>query len=161
MIEFSEKSTCAVSGHRALPKNFNREILKKELKSLIWKGYKTFLVGMAIGFDTECFLCLDELKETENLQIIACVPCLNQDERFSKAQKETYRKLLKKADGVILIQEKYDEACMKKRNAFMVERSDALYSYCIKAGGGAYQTAIIAREKGKKIYKYGETVSEN
>ena len=52
---FSINKTCAVTGHRILPKDFDRIKLKIYLGQIAENGYEIFLVGMAKGFDLECF----------------------------------------------------------------------------------------------------------
>ena len=59
---FSINKTCAVTGHRILPKDFDRIKLKIYLGQIAENGYEIFLVGMAKGFDLECFSVLTELK---------------------------------------------------------------------------------------------------
>ena len=49
----NKAKTCAVTGHRVLNQNFDSEGLTLTLKKVIKAGFDTFLVGMAIGFDTE------------------------------------------------------------------------------------------------------------
>ena len=51
--------TCAVTGHRIIKNNFNTIELKEVFVDLISKGIDTFLIGMAIGFDSLCFKILD------------------------------------------------------------------------------------------------------
>ena len=46
----------SLSGNRQLLLDFDKDKLKFELEALIKKGFNSFLCGMAVGFDTECFL---------------------------------------------------------------------------------------------------------
>ena len=84
------KHRCCFTGHRVLKKDFSDEKVSEVIDKLINNGYKTFLVGMAIGFDTEAFKVLLEIKKDIPLKIIACIPCLNQQARFNLKQKEEY-----------------------------------------------------------------------
>ena len=47
-------SSCAVTGHRVLGKNFSAERLEEALRSLCAEGGDTFYCGMALGFGTVC-----------------------------------------------------------------------------------------------------------
>ena len=47
-----------MTGHRYLPDDFDRIKLKIYLGQIAENGYEIFLVGMAKGFDLECFSVL-------------------------------------------------------------------------------------------------------
>ncbi len=152
MDVFEISYSCSFSGHRILGKDFNREELKNSIKEVINRGYTTFLVGMAIGFDTECFDLLTNLKkENKEIKIIACLPCKNQDKGFRKEQKQKYQENLKKADEIICLNEEYINGCMQQRNRFMVDNSSVLISYLRYKKGGTVYTVNYAKKKGKEI----------
>ena len=146
MISIEKQKTVALSGHRILPKSFNYKKLKELLFYLVKDGFNTFLCGMAIGFDTEAFKVLEKLRKVNDIKIIACVPCNNQDRGFNKSQKEEYHRLINSADEVIVLQDKYDAYCMKKRNCFMVDNASVLLCYLTQSRGGTYQTVTYAIE---------------
>jgi uncharacterized phage-like protein YoqJ len=151
----------AVTGHRKLPKSFDELLLKKELSAFVHKGYDTFFIGMALGFDTACFRALVELKkEGAKVKLVACVPCANQDIKFTEKQKAEYRKLLSQSDEVHVLGEVYGATAMMRRNRFMVDHADTLYAFLEKQRGGAYNTVRYARDKGKPIVFYGVAVGE-
>ena len=143
--------TAAFTGHRILGKDFNKDKLYQEIKRLISAKYDTFLVGMAIGFDMECFKALLEFKRAIDIRIIACIPCLNQDERFSRSQKEEYNRLLTLADDKIVISKEYTNTCMKKRNEFMVNYSSVVVAYLRKEKSGTSGTVNYAIKKGVSV----------
>lgn len=151
MVSIEKEKTVALSGHRILPKTFSHDRLDKLLYYLVKDGYNTFLCGMAIGFDTEAFKSLEKLRKVNDIRIIACVPCACQDNKFSAKQKVEYQRMIKSADHVIVLQEEYDEFCMKKRNCFMVDNSSVLLCYLTKSSGGTYQTVSYAKENKKDI----------
>ena len=66
--------TVAVTGHRTV-ENLNTARLEEVFRLLIKKGYDTYLVGMAVGFDTICFNILEKLREEYDIKIVACIPC--------------------------------------------------------------------------------------
>ena len=128
MSDFDILTTCAFTGHRILKKDFNEEKLSSVIDTVIKNGYKTFLVGMAWGFDLKAFEIL-LTKKNQNIDIIACVPCKNQEIYFNKAEKEKYINYLSKADKIVYVAEEYFDGCMQKRNRFMVDNSSALLAY--------------------------------
>lgn len=155
MNEFDIETTCAFTGHRILRKDFNDEKLKNIIKKTIKNGYKTFLIGMAKGFDMKCFETLLSLNN-ENIEIIACVPCKNQSENYSLKEKEKYKELLEKANKIIYFGDEYKNGCMQIRNRFMVDNSSLIISYFYINKGGTYYTVNYAIKNGKKIINYKE-----
>ena len=144
--------TIAITGHRAINADFDREKLKNTLKKFIEKGFDTFLIGMAVGFDTMCFQELEKLKEEKkDIRIIACIPCLTQSERFSKSQREEYERLLSIADDKILISKEYTKNCMQKRNEFMVNYACCVFAYLKRDFGGTKNTVEYAKKLNKMI----------
>ena len=143
--------SCAFTGHRNLGRDFNKTELERVIKGLIKGGFTTFLVGMAVGFDTECFKILENLRKTENIRIIACIPCLNQDYKFTLKQKEEYKNMLNSADEKIYVSEEYSKNCMFKRNMFMVDSASVLVAYLNTDRGGTFQTVNYAKRKNVNI----------
>ena len=62
------------------------------------------------------------------------------------------RRILKKADSVTLVSERYTPECMLKRNRYMVDKSDLVIAVFngIKSGGTWY-TINYAQKKNKTI----------
>ena len=81
-------------------KNFNANYLERLINRAVEIGYDTFLVGMAVGFDTIVFNLLEKVRAKTGIKIIACVPCNNQDLKFKQAQKKEYKRIDKNISGV-------------------------------------------------------------
>lgn len=143
--------TACFTGHRILSKLFSKTKLKKRILELINDNYDTFLVGMAIGFDTEAFKVLLEIKKQTPIRIIACIPCINQEARFNIKQKEEYRNLLASADDQIIISKEYTPTCMNKRNKFMVDYSSAVIAHLTRENGGTANTVAYAIKNQKVV----------
>ena len=122
----------AITGHRVLYPDFSQQKLEKKLVEFVDKGFDTFLIGMALGFDTVCFQTLEKIREERNIKIIACVPCLSQDSKYSKEQSEEYKRML-------------------KRNEYMVDNCFAVFAYIKRDFGGTANTVKYANKKGKYI----------
>ena len=146
-MEINRKKTICVSGHRYFGKDLKKERVESFLRKLIEKGFNTFLIGMAIGFDTLCFQILERLREENDIKIIACVPCPEQPQRFNQKQKEEYFRLLSVADEKVILSDKYTSYCMQKRNEFMVDNSFAVLCYLNKNSGGTFNTVNYAKKK--------------
>lgn len=144
--------TCAVSGNRVIQKDLDKNRLKEIFIKLITNAkINTFLVGMALGFDTICFNVLETLKSEYDIKIVACIPCRTQDYNFTKKQKEEYDRMLSVADEKIYVSNEYNNTCMFKRNRFLVDNSSILVVYSRKKTGGTIYTKNYALKKGVPI----------
>ena len=47
------ENTCCFTGHRSLGSDFSKEKLSEAIGSLVERGVTVFIVGGALGFDTE------------------------------------------------------------------------------------------------------------
>ena len=151
-----KEKTCAFSGHRILSGNFNENELKNVVNGLIAKDFDTFLVGMALGFDTACFKVLEDVRKKNDIKIIACVPCRDQYKFFNKKQKAEYGRMIDSANEVVYLSENYYDGCMFERNKFMVDNCSVLVSYLNFNRGGTYQTVKYAVENNVKIIYLGK-----
>ena len=154
-VSIIKEKTCSFTGHRILSGNFNKIEVENVVKKLIEKGYDTFLVGMALGFDTECFKVLLEIRKSADIRLIACVPCNSQSKFFKKNQREQYEFLLEQADEIINVSDNYYDGCMMVRNYFMVDNCSVLVAYLNYNRGGTYQTVKYAAGKGIEIIYIG------
>ena len=146
--------TCALTGHRVLPKNFDENRLFDDLEALIKGGCDKFICGMAMGFDLAALSCLVALRKKYRFMIEACVPFNGQEETFSPAAKEKYRELIAWCDVVRILYPEYCDGCYLARDRFMVERADLLYAYCVRERGGTAYTVNYAKKKGLKVQYY-------
>ena len=150
MSDFDISTTCCFTGHRVLKSDFDESRVEEIIDKLIKNGFKTFLVGMAIGFDLKVLEILLK-KRNNNIDIIACVPCKEQDKFFNKIQKEQYKNGLEQVDKVILLSQEYYDGCMQKRNAYMVDNSSIVVAYMYANIGGTKHAVNYAKKKEKII----------
>ncbi len=149
-IQTEEKKIkiCAFTGHRELGDFFSKRKLKKEIESLIKKGVEIFLNGMAVGFDllaAETVLSLK--KKYPFIQLVACIPCYNQEKNYQKKDKKRYMDIYKKLDEYVMTSDVYYKGCMLTRDRYMADRADVLLAYCIKETGGAAYTVKYFTKK--------------
>ncbi len=150
MNDFDLQTTCCFTGHRVLKRDFDDNKLSDIIEKLIKNGYKTFLVGMAIGFDLKVFEVL-QTKKKYNIDVIACVPCKDQDKYYNKTQKEQYENAIKNADKIVYLSEEYFDGCMQQRNRYMIDNSSILVAYMYAKIGGTIYTVNYAKKKEKSI----------
>ena len=153
MIEIVKEKTCAITGHRTIKSDLDKKVLERCFETLILGGFDTFLVGMAIGFDTLCFQILEKFREKFPIKIIACIPCNEQDKYFTFSQKKEYRRILSLVNEKIILSQNYTPYCMMARNKFMVDNAVCLVAYLNENKGGTFSTVKYAKEKNVNIIK--------
>lgn len=157
-------STACFTGHRSqkLPWRFNEEdqrcmemkvTLRFEIEQVIRRGYRTFLCGMALGFDMICAETVIELKKKyPNIKIVGALPCKTQDSKWFDKDRERYRKLLKQLDWNRCIYDAYIGAeCMLERNRYMVDNSSLMIALFNGLSGGTKSTIDYAKRKGLEV----------
>lgn len=154
---------CAFTGHRPqrLPWGSNeqdlrclalKQMLAASVEDAVQRGFTTFLCGMARGCDTyfaEAVLsCMERHRQ---VQLVAMIPCPEQPNRWSAADRQRYESILSRCSAVEILSPCYDRDCMMRRNSAMVERAQLLISVYDGGGGGTGQTVRLAQEKGVEI----------
>ncbi len=164
IIQFLNSTTACFTGHRSqkLPWGINEKDkrciamkveLRFEIEKAIQRGYKTFLCGMALGFDTICAETVLDLKEKyDNIKIIGALPCKTQDRNWTNKNKERYRNLLARLDGVRCLYDDYiGRECMFERNRYMVNNSSLMIALFNEVTGGTKSTIDYAKRQGLEI----------
>ncbi len=158
--------TLCFTGHRTIPER-DMEQLIKALDLLIEKavedGYRVFLSGGALGFDTvAAFRVLAAKEKFEGLRLMLVLPCRNQTEKWKSLKSiREYQILKDNADAVIYTGDFYDEGCMHRRNRFMVEKSSRVISYLTREKGGSAYTVNYAKRLGKESFNVADVMSGN
>ncbi|MCH5152254.1 MAG: DUF1273 family protein [Clostridiales bacterium] len=160
----NKKQTVCFTGHRSqkLPWRFNEEdercksmkkTLRTEIEKTIRRGFRTFLCGMALGFDMICAeMVLDLKKHYKGIEIIGALPCRTQDLQWSDNCRARYRSILSQLDGIRCIYDKYiGSECMLERNRFMVDNSCVMIALFDGLSGGTKSTIEYARNQGLEI----------
>ncbi len=150
-IVIDKRYTMAVTGHRVIKDNISETTLSSIFEGAISLGYDTFLVGMAVGFDMFCFRVLEKIRKEKNIRIIACIPCENQEKKYSFQQKREYEKMVASADERIVLSKEYTPYCMLKRNRFMVDNCSYLLAYLREEKGGTKYTVDYADKNGIRV----------
>ena len=154
--------SCCFTGHRPqkLPWGMNEEdprctALKLELEArlagIYEQGFRHFLCGMAIGCDmyfAEAVLRLRQ--EHPDVTLEATIPCGDQPNRWSRAQRQRYNALLDRSDKVTVLQVSYSPDCMLRRNRYMVDRASLLLACFDGLPGGTMKTILYAERSGVK-----------
>lgn len=156
--------TCCCTGHR--PKGFpfrygiDRQRHKKYLQALERKielaiteyGITDFISGMALGADLDFAEIVLKLRNKYPVTLECAIPCPDQTLKWNVKDRLRYERIVKKADKVTLISERYTADCMLKRNRYMVDKSGLIIAVFngIEKGGTRY-TIKYAQSKHKPI----------
>ena len=152
-----EKSnTCCFTGHRDISAMSFRELADRVdplLQRLIKNGYKYFVCGGAIGFDTFAATYICSLKKRGfAIKLVLMLPCRDQTAKWSNYDKMLYESILQNADEVIWLADKYYAGCMQKRNRAMVDASSACICYLNSLEhSGTRQTVEYAMREGLAV----------
>ncbi len=156
-MEEKRNATCFFTGHRTIVKNgMDRltEDIDRAVADLIEKGYKRFVCGGAVGFDTvaACRVIVAKKKYPE-IELVLVLPCRDQTMRWrSTYDISLYQRIKGLADEVIYSSETYTSGCMHLRNRTMADMSSACITYYNNSGtGGTAYTVKYATEAGVNI----------
>lgn len=149
------ETTCFFTGHRDIPDGQYEAISESVysvIEGLYEKGFRTFIAGGAIGFDTLAALAVLKLREKyPDVYLHICIPCRDQSKKFSAKQKEEYMYVVSKADSYEVMYDHYVRGCMHARNKKMADFSSVCVAYCKKQTGGTAFTVNYAQKKGIEI----------
>ena len=170
-----QKKVAAFTGHRKQRlmqenkdyRNFSGQIRGKVItmiKNLYEEGFREFYSGMAEGFDMIAAEAVLQLKEQyEDMTLAAAIPFRAQAEWFDPQDQLLYRELLKKADRVVMLSEKYYRGCYLRRDTYMVSRASMVIAYWDNVcNGGTYHTVKKAVETGREVINLftGEVITD-
>lgn len=159
----SMEHTACFTGHRpkGLPWFYDenkpnclafKKFLLSTLRGAINYGLRTFLTGMAEGFDMITAESIIELKnEFPYIKLIAVIPCIGQELKWSTSQQKRYHKILQKCDDKIILSKSYTPNCMIDRNKYMVDHSSFVIACYNGKHGGTEKTIRYAQQTNKKV----------
>ncbi|MBR4000531.1 MAG: DUF1273 family protein [Clostridia bacterium] len=160
--DMCRENTCCFTGHRTIPKERDGEFrsgLSKIIKILCENGYRYFVCGGALGFDTMAAQAVTESAgDGLDARLILALPCRDQTEKWSskpgsEEQIREYQRLKGLASAIVYISDVHTPDCMKERNQLMVDLSSfciAYYRGNLRSGTG--QTYRMAQKGGLSIY---------
>lgn len=154
------KYSCSFTGRRNLE---GEDIdllcsnLKNEIKKLIQKNHKTFLVGGAIGFDTIAAQTILSLKNTYSfIELYLVLPSPDYGHNWDEYNKKIFNNIKDSSDKIIHASTKKVKGCNHIRNRYLIDNSSICIAYSnIETGGSAY-TVKYAQKKGIKVINLAE-----
>ena len=140
--------TACFTGHRHLPPDKRDSVaasLGRAIDEAYKNGYRRFMCGGALGFDTIAALqVLDSRKEHPDIRLILAIPCLDQAKRWSDLDRGIYDMISAQANEKIVLSPEYYQGCMQTRNRYMVDHSSLCICYLYSLHGGTAYTVRYA-----------------
>lgn len=143
-----EKTLC-FSGHRYISIKKQAPLYRRLVEEIAAKadtGYRNFLCGGALGFDTLAAQAVLEVRTNIRINLVLVQPYMQQAQRWSARDRAVYEQIKANSDVVICLSEEYYEGCLLARNRYMVDKSSLLIAYCGAASGGTIYTVNYAEK---------------
>ncbi|MCL2301284.1 MAG: DUF1273 domain-containing protein [Firmicutes bacterium] len=157
------ENVCCFTGHRYLPQGRLSDItlqLEAVVEELITRGIIYYGCGGAIGFDQLAGKTVLRLKERfPQIKLIMVLPCMNQDTKWLRADKDRYSALLEACDKKVYVQQEYDNGCMLKRNRHLVDNSGFCVAYLTQPRGGTFYTVGYANRQKVPVINIADRIA--
>lgn len=128
------------------------DVVEAVIEQLYKRGYRTFLSGMAEGFDLIAARRVILLKSKyPDIQFVAVVPYRGQESDFSFLWKRYYAYCYDNADEIITLSPNYRRGCFFVRNDFLIENSYLVVCYYDSRPGGTHYTVTKAIKSNLEI----------
>lgn len=142
------RTTVAFTGHRTYCGEA-AAALAATVRELYGRGFRTFLCGMAVGFDLAAAEAVLALRQSlPGLRLVAVVPFCGQAERFSHADRDRYRTAMAGADDAVVLSPVYHAGCYAVRNNYLVDHASLLVAWYDGSPGGTRHTVFRALRRG-------------
>lgn len=139
--------TVAFTGHRDYDGCADAR-LDVLLEGLYGEGFRTFLSGMAVGFDLAAAEAVLRLRALHgDVRLVAVVPFPGQAARFPARDRARYEAVLCAADRTEVVCPRYVPECYARRNDRLVEEASLLVAWYDGRRGGTHYTVGKARRE--------------
>ena len=145
------RTSVAFTGHRTY-RGEAADALRRTLEAFYDRGFRTFLSGMAVGFDLAAAAAVLEMgRRRAGVRLVAAVPFRGQENRFSPADRERFRRVLAAADAVEELSPVYHRGCYAVRNNYLVDNASVLVAWYDGSPGGTHYTVRRALGRGMEV----------
>lgn len=144
--------TASFTGHRDYDSSYN-DCLRECIRQLYNEGYRIFLCGMARGFDLAAGeAVIDAKSEFADIRLRCVIPYFGHEKSFSQSDRERYRQLTERADGVVTLADRYQAGAYHFRNDYLVDNASTIVAYYNGTKGGTHYTLHRAVKRGLRIH---------
>ena len=141
-------TTVAFTGHRTYCGEASAA-LAAAIRGLHAHGFRTFLCGMAVGFDLAAAEAVLELRDSPPRAAARRRSALGgQEARFSNADRVRYRAAMASADDAVVLSPVYHAGCYAVRNNYLVDHASLLVAWYDGSPGGTRHTVFRALRRG-------------
>jgi len=167
-------TTVAFTGHRTYDGQA-AAALRATVGELYARGFRTFLCGMAMGFDLAAAEAVLACRASQTasvfspaagsvsaffpephsphmpmpgLRLVAVIPFRGQESRFPAVDRERFRRVLAAADHSVTLSPSYHAGCYAVRNNYLVEHAALLVAWYDGSPGGTHYTVRRALVRG-------------
>ena len=145
------RTSVAFTGHRTY-RGAAADALRRTVGELYARGFRTFLSGMAVGFDLAAAEAVLELRErAPGVRLVAAVPFRGQEMRFSPADRERFRSVLAAAAETVVLSPVYHRGCYAVRNNYLTDNARVLVAWYDGSSGGTHYTVRRALRRGLEV----------
>ena len=134
-----------------------KSVMRDQIVALIEnEGVTHFITGMALGVDMYAAeIVLDLKSKYPHITLESAIPCETQAIKWSVASRERYYNIAAKCDKETMLQREYTSDCMDKRNRYMVDHADYIYSRSMEWMPQRYREHCeICPQKGQIYHRY-------
>jgi uncharacterized phage-like protein YoqJ len=110
--------------------------LVEALNAALADGYRTFISGMAPGFDLAAAEAVLRLR-VQGVRLVAAIPFRGQPHGCTADDRRRYDALLEASDEACVLAERYSLGCYYRRDDWMVDRSARMICWYDSAGGNS------------------------
>lgn len=152
---------CCFTGHRPekllISEKEAKDLLQKKIyNQIVWHGKREFITGMSRGVDIwAAEIVLEAKKEffdaSGDIKLIAALPYLGFEDKWDQEWKNRYSRVIREADYVIEISQKYCGGCYQRRNEWMVEHSSLVIALWNEKPSGTKNTIDYAIKQDVKV----------
>ena len=136
---------CTFFGHRECY-GLDISALRDAIADLIKQGVDTFYVGNQGNFDAAVYRCLKDLRMVySHIRICVVLAYLPTEKREDADMDDT---MYPEIEG-------HPKFAIRRRNHWMIDRSDYCLCYINHTWGGAYQFAVMAKDRGLAVINLG------
>lgn len=144
-------ASAAFTGHRTYRHEAD-ESLRRTIRALHGSGIRSFLSGMAVGFDLAAAeAVLDCRKSLSDIRLIAVIPFRGQQQRFSAADRARFDRICAEADETIVLSESYNSGVYAVRNNYLVNHAATLIAWYDGSAGGTCYTVERALSQSRRL----------
>lgn len=146
------RTTVAFTGHRTYD-GTARAMLADAVERAYARGFRTFLSGMAVGFDLAAAEAVLAFRaEHPGVRLVAVIPFSGQEGRFGLVDRNRFRNAAAAADEVVVLSEEFHRGCYAVRNRFLIDHASLVIAWYDGSRGGTQFTLRSAFARSCEVW---------